>query len=159
MGKRSVGAAIPKKAAGRPEDANAVAVTADELRHVLSASAFAQIYNFRLHSFGSGECTLHVPFQEVTERPGGIVSGSVFMTAADVAMWLAIMTRLGKDAMTVTAEMKTAFLNPARQEDVRCTAKVLKFGRSLIYGVAECRNNSDKLLTHHTITYVRIDAC
>ena len=39
------------------------------------------------HSFASGECTLDMPFQEAIERPGGIVSGSVFMTAADVAKW------------------------------------------------------------------------
>jgi acyl-coenzyme A thioesterase PaaI-like protein len=32
-----------------------------------------------------------MPFQKAIERPGGIVSGSVFMTAADLAMWLAIM--------------------------------------------------------------------
>jgi uncharacterized protein (TIGR00369 family) len=156
MSKRSDGhAAIKKKAAAKQDDAHSLAVTADELRQVLAASAFARIYNFRLHSFANGQCTLDLPFQEALERPGGIVSGSVFMTAADVAMWLAIMTRLGKDAHTVTAEMKTAFLNSARQEDVRCTAKVLKFGKSIIYGVAECRNNSDKLLTHHTITYMR----
>jgi len=134
-----------------------LAVTAEELRQVLAASAFARIYNFKLHSFASGECTLEMPFQEAIERPGGIVSGSVFMTAADVAMWLAIMTRLGKDTLTVTAEMKTAFLSSARQEDVHCTAKILKLGKSLIYGVAECHNTSGKLLTHHTITYVRVE--
>ncbi len=138
----------------KPSDA--LAVTGEELRQVLAASAFARIYNFKLYSFASGECTLAVPFQKALERPGGIVSGAMFMTAADVAMWLAIMTRLGTDAHTVTAEMKTAFLNSARQEDVRCTAKILKFGKSLIYGIAECRNDSDKLLTHHTITYVRL---
>jgi len=133
-----------------------LAVTDEELRQVLSESAFAKIYNFRLHSFASGECTLVMPFQKEIERPGGIVSGSVFMTAADVAMWLAIMTQLGKDALTVTTEMKTAFLNSARQEDVQCTAKILKLGKSLIYGVAECSNGAGKLLTHHTITYIRL---
>jgi len=114
------------------------------------------VSDFKLHSFASGECTLVMPFQKEIERPGGIVSGSVFMTAADVAMWLAIMTQLGKDALTVTTEMKTAFLNSARQEDVQCTAKILKLGKSLIYGVAECSNGAGKLLTHHTITYIRL---
>jgi uncharacterized protein (TIGR00369 family) len=134
-----------------------LAVTEEELIQTLSGSAFAKIYNFRLHSFGNGECTLLMPFQESSERPGGIVAGSVFMTAADVAMWLAIMTLLGKDAMTVTTELKTTFLNSARQEDVKCTAKILKLGKSLIYGVAECNNMAGRLLTHHTITYIRID--
>jgi uncharacterized protein (TIGR00369 family) len=133
-----------------------LAVTNQELRLVLSESAFAKIYNFALDAFDDGECTLLLPFQESIERPGGIVAGSVFMTAADVAMWLAIMTLLGKDAKTVTTEAKTTFLSPAQQQDIKCTAKVLKLGKSMIYGVAECNDMAGKLLTHHTITYLRI---
>lgn len=132
-----------------------LAISEEELKLTLSESAFARIYNFKLQSFGSGECTLIMPFQEDLERPGGIIAGSIFMTAADVAMWLAIMTLLGKGSLTVTTELKTAFLNSAKQEDVKCTAKILKLGKSLIYGVAECNNMAGKLLTHHTITYIR----
>ncbi len=131
------------------------AVTDKEVRQILSEAAFARLYNFELHSLESGECTLIIPFQECLERPGGLVAGSIFMTAADVTMWLAIMTLIGKEAMTVTTELKTAFLSPAIREDVNCTAKVLKLGKSLIYGVAECSNQKGRLLTHHTITYLR----
>ncbi len=131
-------------------------VTEKELKRVLSESAFARIYHFKLHSFSSGICTLLVPFMKSMERPGGIVAGAIFMTAADVAMWLAIMTRLGSDAVSVTSEMTTAFLNPAREENVCCTASILKLGESRIYGVAECKNEAGRLLTHHTLTYARI---
>jgi len=130
-------------------------ITKEELEQVLLESAFAKIYNFKLQSFGSGECTLIMPYQKEIERPGGIIAGSVFMTAADVAMWLAIMTLLGNNSMTMTTELKTAFLSSAKQEDVKCTAKILKLGKSLIYGVAECINMEGKILTHHTITYIR----
>jgi len=132
-------------------------VTRDELVQVLTSSAFARIYNLKLDSFSEGECTLAMPFQESLERPGGIVSGSVLMTAADAAMWLAIMTRLGPDAMTVTTGMTTAFLRSARREDVQCTARVLKLGKQLIYGVAECKVGEGSLISHHTITYARLD--
>ena len=130
-------------------------ITKEELEQVLLESAFAKIYNFKLQSFGSGDRTLIMPFQKEIERPGGIIAGSIFMTAADVAMWLAIMTLLGKNSLTMTTELKTAFLSSAKQEDVKCTAKILKLGKSLIYGVAECINMEGKLLTHHTITYIR----
>jgi uncharacterized protein (TIGR00369 family) len=133
------------------------AVTEGELRQLLSEVAFTKSYGFQLHAIGDGECSIEVPFQEAFERPGGIVSGQVFMAAADVAMWLAIMTRLGIGDRSVTAEMKTSFLNGARQEDFLCTAKILKLGRRLIYGVAECVNSEGKLLAHHTITYIRPD--
>jgi len=77
------------------------------------------------------------------------------MAAADVAMWLAIMTKLGAEDGSVTAEMKSNFLNAAREEDILCHAKILKLGRRLVYGVAECTNREGKLLTHHTLTYIR----
>jgi len=72
------------------------------------------------------------------ERPGGV-------------------TRLGPGDGSVTAKMKTNFLNGEREEDILCRAKVLKLGRRLIYGVGECRHREGKLLTHSTITYIRAD--
>jgi uncharacterized protein (TIGR00369 family) len=129
----------------------------DELRELLNAVAFTRNFGFILHGIADGECSIDVPFQEAFERPGGIVSGQVFMAAADVAMWLAIKTRLGTADASVTAEMKTNFLGGARRSGFRCSAKVLKFGRRLIYGVAECVDGKGKLLTHHTITYIRAD--
>ena len=135
----------------------AIAIQLAELQELLSQVSFSRQFGFRIHSFDDGECTLAVPFQKDFERPGGIVAGHVFMAAADIAMWLAIMTRLGRQEMAVTVEMKTNFLNGARQEDVLCRAKVLKLGRRLAYGVAECTNRDGKLLTHHTITYIRAD--
>lgn len=132
-----------------------LAVTEKELAQMLSTSPFAKVYGFKLHSIASGECTLAIPFQSDLERPGRIVAGAIFMTAADVAMWLAIMTQLGSGQATVTVGMNTSFLNSAKDEDARCTARVLKLGKTLIYGTAECSSVTGKLLTHHTISYIR----
>lgn len=107
----------------------ALAATALELQQILSGVPFTRSYGFRLHSIGDGECTLFVPFQEAFEQPGGIVSGQVFMAAADVAMWLAIMTTLGAQDAAVTAQMNTSFLSGARDEDFLCRARILKLGR------------------------------
>jgi uncharacterized protein (TIGR00369 family) len=130
-------------------------VTERELQALLERAVFARDYGFRLHAFGDGECTLHVPFKPALERPGGVVGGPAFMAAADVTMWLAILTRLGPADMSVTADLKTTFLAAARREDFFCTARVLKFGRRLIFGVAECVGGDGRLLTHHTVTYAR----
>jgi uncharacterized protein (TIGR00369 family) len=134
-----------------------LATTESELQQILADVAFTRNYGFRLHCIGDGECAISVPFQPAFERPGGIVSGQVFMAAADVAVWLAIMTKLGTEEPAVTVEMKTSFLNGARQEDFLCRAKILKLGKRLIYGTAECVNGEGKLLTHHTITYIRMN--
>jgi acyl-coenzyme A thioesterase PaaI-like protein len=53
--------------------------------------------------------------------------------------------------------MKTNFLKGAKQENFICRARILKLGRRLIYGVAECMTEDGNLLTHHTITYIRAE--
>lgn len=128
-----------------------------ELEQVVADSVFVADYRFSVHDCGDGECTIYVPFQEKYVRPGGLVCGPVFMVAADMAMWLAIMTKLGRVEMAVTVEVKTSFLDGAKREDFYCTARILKLGRHIIYGVAECVNGNGTLLTHHTLTYARPD--
>ena len=86
----------------------ALAATEAELQGILDDVAFTRSYGFRLQAIDEGRCTLTVPFQAAFERPGGIVSGQVLMAAADVAMWLAIMTRLGPRDGSVTAGMTSA---------------------------------------------------
>ncbi|HUI76934.1 MAG TPA: PaaI family thioesterase [Bryobacteraceae bacterium] len=126
-----------------------------ELQHLLTEVAFTRNLGFRVDAIGDGHCRIHVPFQEAFERPGGIISGQVFMAAADVAMWLAIKTKFGLADSSVTAEMKTNFLGAAKKEAFHCNANVLKAGRRLIYGTAECVDVNGRLLTHSTVTYIR----
>ena len=132
-----------------------LAATPAELRAVLDRVPFTRAYGFRLHAIAPGQCTLDVPFQPLFERPGGIVGGQVFMAAADVAMWLAIMTRLGSGDGSVTTTMTSAFLDAARHESFRCTARIVKLGQRLVYGVAESVSSEDRLLTQHSLTYAR----
>jgi uncharacterized protein (TIGR00369 family) len=133
-----------------------LAVTAAELDHLLGSYAFTRRARFKVLALGDGWCELAVPFSEDDERPGGIVSGQVYMHAADVAFWCALKTRLGLDDGSVTSNMTTAFIAAARREEVRCRAEVLKLGVRLAHGVAACSaTDGGRLLTHHTLTYAR----
>jgi uncharacterized protein (TIGR00369 family) len=123
------------------------------IERLLASAAFNAYYRFRIGLIGDGTCTLEVPFHEEFVRPGGVVSGPVFMAAADAATWLAIATRLGADEVWVTVDLKTAFLRPARREPFTCTGRLVKVGRTLIYGVAECVRDDGAVLSHHTVTY------
>lgn len=131
--------------------------TVADLAEVLAQTAFLKPYGFTVEACAPGSCTPRVPFDPALERPGGIVSGMTLMGAADVAMWLAIMTQRGTREHWVTSDMKTAFLRSARQEDVLCTASVLKLGHRSAYGTAECRGATSGLLAHHVLTYAKVD--
>ena len=112
-------------------------------------------YGFRVTAAGEGSCTIAFAFRAELERPGGVVAGTVFMAAADVAMWLAIKTLEGMDDPSVTSQMQTEFLRPARREGFSCTARVLSAGRRKIFGAAECLAGDGRLLAYSTLVYAR----
>lgn len=126
-----------------------------ELNAVLRATKFLAGYDFEVQDCRPGECDLLVPFKSEFERPGGIVSGMTIMGAADVAMWLAIMTTRGTSEHWVTSDMKTAFLKSGIAESLICTARILKHGRRNAYGTVETVGSSSGLLAHHVIAYVK----
>ena len=125
---------------------------------MLDANEFTSAYGFQILSVGGGEATIRVPFLKRWERPGGILSGGVYMNAADCTLWVAILGTHGRGPSTVTTELNTAFIAAAREEDITCSARILRNGRRLIYGVADCFGADGRLLSHHMLTYARADA-
>jgi acyl-coenzyme A thioesterase PaaI-like protein len=128
-----------------------------ELQSVLDSAPFVKPYGFRVESADAGTCTLYCPGNGSFLRPDAIVGGPVFMAAADVAMWMTIIGSLGVEASsTVTVEMKTNFVSSlVGIQDFRCSATVMKSGSLLVFGTADCRSLEGRLLTHHTMTYIR----
>ena len=128
----------------------------EELSRILSQALFIKPFGYLVESCAPGECVVRVPYAPAADRPGGVVNGIIIMGAADVAMWLAIMTRRGTAEQWVTTDMKTAFLKGARETDIHCTARVLKLGKRTAYGTAECRADNGDLLAHHVVSYALV---
>ncbi len=131
-------------------------VTKQQLQKLLDRSRFIRHYGFRVVRSSSEACVIELPHKPLLERPGGIINGPALMAAADCAMWLAIKTRIGMDRDALTSELNTAFLSPAKNGHVYCTARILKFGRRSIYGTAECHSKGGQIYSHHTVTYMPI---
>lgn len=131
--------------------------TVEDLNAVLAEAPFARSYNYRVQACAHGSCELLVPYDEGIERPDGIISGMAIMGAADMAMWLAVMTLRGLQETWVTSDMQTSFLRSGREESVVCKANVLRLGRRTAFGCVECRGlTSGDLLAHHTVRYARV---
>lgn len=68
-------------------------------------------------------------------RPGGTISGPSIFGLADVAVYLALLARIGPVALAVTTNGAVDFLRkPAAGVDLLATARILKLGRSLAVG-------------------------
>src|SRR5699024_9597634 len=103
---------------------------------------------------GDGSATVRLPARPELLRPGGVLHGSCYEMVADLAMWLALMTRVGPEPMAVTIEMKTSFLR-GTASDLIGTAHVLKAGRRVVFGEAEIRDESGASVAHSTLSYLR----
>ncbi|MDO7623472.1 MAG: PaaI family thioesterase [Yoonia sp.] len=68
-------------------------------------------------------------------RPGGTVSGPAMFGLADVAMYLAILSRIGPQALAVTTNCSIDFMRkPVAGVDLICEAVIHKLGRVLAVG-------------------------
>ncbi|MES2542441.1 MAG: PaaI family thioesterase [Pseudomonadota bacterium] len=79
--------------------------------------------------------TLRLKVEERHLRPGGTVSGPTIFALADVAMYLAVLARIGPVALAVTTSSAIDFMRkPAAGRDLLGEARLLKLGRSLAVG-------------------------
>ena len=100
------------------------------------ASDFAEVAdNFVVDRADARGIDLRLRVASQHLRPGGTVSGPAIFALADVAVYLAILSRIGPKALTVTTNASIDFLRkPAAGVDLIGTAQILKLGRVLVVG-------------------------
>lgn len=102
-----------------------------------------------------GEVELELPVSAPLVHGGGVLCGQAVMAAADTAMILAIVTRLGEFRPMTTVQLQTSFLKPVAGDSIRTrmTARLLRLGKSLAFGEVELHNGAGELVAHATTTY------
>ena len=91
--------------------------------------------DFRIERLTPEGLVLRLRVNDGHLRPGGTVSGPTMFALADVAVYLAILSRIGPVALTVTTNCAIDFMRkPAAGRDLLGEARVLKLGRSLAVG-------------------------
>ena len=106
-------------------------------------------------SLDANEITLLMPITPHCVHGGGVVCGQSLMAAADTAMVLAISAQLGAFRPMSTVQLQTSFLRPVPGTDAqaRIVARVLRRGKSLVFGEIEIADSARRLCAHSTTTY------
>ena len=104
---------------------------------------------------GNASATVKHPISTDELRPGGTVSGPVLMTVADVALYVAILGKIGIVPLTVTTSLTINFLRkPSAGKDIVGICKLIKVGRSLAVGeVALYSEGVEGMVAHAVGTY------
>lgn len=88
-------------------------------------------------------------------RPGGTVSGPSIFALADVAVYMAVLSMTGREALAVTTNCSIDFMRkPVADADLIAECRLLKLGRVLAVGdVLIFSEGSDKPVARATLTY------
>jgi uncharacterized protein (TIGR00369 family) len=102
-----------------------------------------------------GEVRLALPVTPRHVHGGGVLCGQTLMAAADTAMVLAVSSQLGGFKPMTTVQLQTSFLRPVPGDagEVALVARVLRPGRSLVFGEVHCLLPDGKLAAQATTTY------
>jgi len=103
----------------------------------------------------AGEVLLALPVSAKHVHSGGVMSGQTLMAAADTAMVLAVMSRLGEFRPMTTVQLQTTFMRPVPGDALfaKVHARVLRLGKSLAFGDIQISHGDDVLAAHATTTY------
>ena len=105
-----------------------------------------------ISEFGS-RVRLKVTFRHL--RPGNTVSGPSIFSLVDCTAYMAILAKLGKEALAVTTNCSIDFMRkPSGKTDLIANCEILKFGKTLVVADAKVYSeNTEKPVARASITY------
>jgi uncharacterized protein (TIGR00369 family) len=137
------------------------AVDLAALQHILDrvVADWVKALGLRLLEARPGEVVLALPVAPALVHGGGVLCGQAMMAAADTAMVLAVSSQLGGFRAMTTVQLQTSFLRPIAGNgagdsgQARLVARVLRAGKSLVFGEVEIFDAAGRLAAHTTTTY------
>ena len=116
---------------------------ADELNGFLER-AFPEVAGrFVVEAVSADSLLLRLKVGAGNLRPGGTVSGATIFELADMAVYLAILARIGAKALTVTTSASIDYLRkPPGEADLLGEARLLKLGQRLAVGDVLIRSDA-----------------
>ena len=135
-----------------PSDPFDTAFLEDALRTVFAE--WVRMLELRLISARPGEVVLALPVTPRHVHAGNVMSGQTLMAAADSAMVLAVMSKLGAFRPMTTVQLQTSFLRPVAADagEARVAASVLRMGRNLAFGEIRITTGAEQVLAAHSTT-------
>ncbi len=132
-------------------------ITKEEVTEIVEAELpWAAQLALDTEEIGEGWCRVRLPHQDLHLRPGGTISGPAMMTVADFALYVAVMSAIGRVELAVTTNLSINFLRRPKPGDILAEARLMKLGQRLAVGEVHLRSEGEDdqhLVAHATGTY------
>jgi len=131
------------------------ALTIDEMNQLIRDGVpLVGAMGVTVESLGDGTIRLQLPYRTDFVRPGGTVMGPALFALADVALYGAVLSLIGRVELAVTTSMTINFLRRPAPRAIEAEGRVLKLGKRLAYGeVTLWSAGEDEPVAHATGTY------
>ncbi len=127
-------------------------ITVAEFKGLLRDSIpFAAAFEPEILRMEEGHVTALLPFKADFLRPGGTISGPILMGLADIVIYAAVLSRIGKVELAVTTSLTINFLRKPPPAPVRAEGRLLKLGRRLAVGEVELYSEGDPDMVAHVV--------
>ncbi len=155
--------AIPKPAIPMPAPAAIPALDRDAMEAFIDA-VFPEINfgerTYRIEAVGHGTCRIRLAYHPKHLRPGGTLSGPAMMALADLALYVAVLSVVGRVELAVTTNLSINFLKKPDKADLLAECRLLKAGKRLCVGevsifsdLGETSHADSEPVAHVTGTY------
>ena len=114
---------------------------------------FSKDVNLKIVDVGKGRCVGKVTIEKRHLNPLNTVHGGVFFTQADTICGLAAASS-GYGGPTVQGDMD--YLRPVRGKEIRCTANVVKTGRTLTWVEGVITDDTETEVARTKFIYYRL---
>jgi len=120
------------------------------------ALPWVALLGLRVEEIGQGTCRVRMPAKQEFLRPGGTISGPALMSLADYAMYVAVLSAIGRVELAVTTNLNANFLRRPKPGAILAECRLIKLGKRLAYGEASLFSEDDEdagPVAHVTATY------
>jgi uncharacterized protein (TIGR00369 family) len=133
------------------------ALSRDEMERYLD-EIFPEIHQggrtLFIEAVGHGTCRVRMKYHPKNLRPGGTISGPAMMSLADFALYVAVLSVVGREPLAVTTNLSINFLRKPETGDLISETRLLKAGKRLCVGeVSIFSEGQDEPVAHVTGTY------
>jgi uncharacterized protein (TIGR00369 family) len=131
-------------------------ITIAEIQEILDAELpLVDILGIQVEDVRHGECKVRMAFKPSLIRPGGTIAGPATMALADLAMFVVVLSLVGRVELAVTTSLNVNFLRKPGQSDMIAVGRILKAGKRLAVVEVELYSDGDEenMVAHVTGTY------
>ena len=117
---------------------------------------FVRLIGMELVALEIGTATLRLAMRDELRQPYGLLHGGATASLIDTATAFAILGHLADGEMASTVDLTIQYLRPHTDGALRCTAKVTRAGKRLLFVAAEVTNEADKPVATALSTYTKV---